>query len=1430
MKKRLLSLLGIIFAAILLVSCGKKTFEVDFDLNGGTSEAIAVQKVKDGGLVTEPNDPERVGHTFEGWTFGDELWNFGSDKVKGKTTLVASWELRKFDVVFNTKGGAPVPATQRVGYGEKALEPEALPALEGNEFLGWYLNNLEYNFNSVITKAITLEAKWGVKVTFDADGGLPVPAEQIVKVGELVEEPAEPTRENATFLGWYVKNVKFEFDTPVEAKLELQARWEINYDAVIADLEAHYADTFGNIEWHPTENVELLAEISGLPITWTSSDETYFSNAGEVTIPSFTEGDQTIMLTATLTPLKSKTFFFTVEALEQTTEELLDEILRVVTIVPSTISGYQEENFDAVASYKIAGEDVPITWETSDATVMKATGELVGFEDAPEKEVTLTATITYDGVTRVKEIEFLVKGVTSYDSLLGALIDENKGEKVKVEEVSFFMPIKAGSATPGGYYIASKDNQIGYVHGNPPATLKEGKLYDVLFEVDIYYGTYQLKNPAFVNERDGDLPVITAVEMTLEDIVNLTKPETLTFNQTYLKLTDVMVFVEDANDNYGTFLVNQDFEPGVTNRNDENSLMLYYMSNMEVIQNLDGKRIDEILLINNGYRTNNIVWYVNYIGNGSDIVMGALTDEEAVLAAKEQLENEVPFKVINDDDLTLTTEAFGASIDWASSEATVIDPLTGEVTLEEEALEVTLTATIVLGELELTFARVVWVGTPEELGASNIVDVIEYDGSYKLMPFKVEGVVTGSVGDKSYTMYDGVDAIAIYGEYLDIGYKYTVVGYKDVYNGLVQLKKAVNSVKGAALEVEEPIVLTEADLKDNAYLLTIQAHLVSILEAEIIKISVDNYNTYEITLKVGTAQVIIRWDNRVPVKQEDKDKLAELVVGDVVTIDGAALGWYKGPQLGYTASSQIMPKIPETDEGIVAAAIAALNVPQIVTESLTPPSVGRFGATITWVTSHPEVIAPDGTLVMPEENTEVTITGTFSHGDYSEEVLYVVLVQVDEGVLSVKLAKEEAADAIVKFQGIVTGMEPQRYVYVSDVDGSTIVMFQPVRPEGLALGDKVLVEGKIAHYNGLIQIAAEGTITILETDLTLPLAVEVEKIPEFKVADQGKRYSIENLFVVSVNARTLVATDGIKNVTVYVDPANDDLNALLLSAVGKKINLVEIHLGWYNGGQFLIQHAEQVVVEELSDEDKALLDLMEIVLPKTVGGEDELSLPTIGALHESVIVWSSSDELIVAADGTITLPEEDTPVTLTATATLGEDVAIKTFEILVKKVGAAVEQEAVMKYSGTTGNMEEDNQAEVVNLNPNVFTVLGKKGAAGQNIGLNDSGQIRLYSVRASGDGNELEVSVKEGNVITALEFKFTATTGSTVQAISAVLMLGDTEVLLNEADLKMTKVYTDLEITSFELKNTHEGGDKNGQLWILEVVITYLGEEGEPV
>ena len=61
-------------------------------------------------------------------------------------------------VTFDSAGGSAVEA-QRVKYDNKVLEPEK-PVFEGYYFLGWYMGEELYDFDTPVTKDITLTAKW----------------------------------------------------------------------------------------------------------------------------------------------------------------------------------------------------------------------------------------------------------------------------------------------------------------------------------------------------------------------------------------------------------------------------------------------------------------------------------------------------------------------------------------------------------------------------------------------------------------------------------------------------------------------------------------------------------------------------------------------------------------------------------------------------------------------------------------------------------------------------------------------------------------------------------------------------------------------------------------------------------------------------------------------------------------------------------------------------------------------------------------------------------------------------------------------------------------------------------------------------------------------------------------------------------------------
>ena len=86
------------------------------------------------------------------------------DQIRKKTfTLTVEKKAQEvFTVTFNSDGGSSVKK-QSVKDGTKAAAPKN-PTKKGYTFAGWYNGKAKYNFNSAVTKNLTLKAKWN-KVT-----------------------------------------------------------------------------------------------------------------------------------------------------------------------------------------------------------------------------------------------------------------------------------------------------------------------------------------------------------------------------------------------------------------------------------------------------------------------------------------------------------------------------------------------------------------------------------------------------------------------------------------------------------------------------------------------------------------------------------------------------------------------------------------------------------------------------------------------------------------------------------------------------------------------------------------------------------------------------------------------------------------------------------------------------------------------------------------------------------------------------------------------------------------------------------------------------------------------------------------------------------------------------------------------------------------
>jgi uncharacterized repeat protein (TIGR02543 family) len=209
---------------------------VTFDTGDGGSP-VPSQSVDDKGTATKPADPTRDGFRFDGWDY-----DF-SAPVTGDVTVTAKWHALHHTVTFDTGGGSAI-APKTVDDGSAIGAMPANPTRAGYRFAGWLgTDGKAFNASTPITDDTTITAKWvaQVTVTFDPAGGaLAAPASQTFDANANASKPADPTKEDSEFLGWFAPGASAPFDfanTPVTADLTLTARWKALHHMVTFDAK-----------------------------------------------------------------------------------------------------------------------------------------------------------------------------------------------------------------------------------------------------------------------------------------------------------------------------------------------------------------------------------------------------------------------------------------------------------------------------------------------------------------------------------------------------------------------------------------------------------------------------------------------------------------------------------------------------------------------------------------------------------------------------------------------------------------------------------------------------------------------------------------------------------------------------------------------------------------------------------------------------------------------------------------------------------------------------------------------------------------------------------------------------------------------------------------------------------------------------------------
>lgn len=186
---------------------------VTFDSHGGSAVEAVLQYEKF--YISTPETPVREGYRFDGWYLTDSYLTDQKVKfpyqVDGDRTLHAKW-VKRCTIKFDTKeGGTEIPdVVQDEGY---TVARPADPTRENYRFAGWYLGGSEYNFDSVVSQDLTIEAKWVLQcyLVFDLGYGeetnvyyKTTPKDIGLTVG-TDELKKNPSRAGFKFMGWYTE-------------------------------------------------------------------------------------------------------------------------------------------------------------------------------------------------------------------------------------------------------------------------------------------------------------------------------------------------------------------------------------------------------------------------------------------------------------------------------------------------------------------------------------------------------------------------------------------------------------------------------------------------------------------------------------------------------------------------------------------------------------------------------------------------------------------------------------------------------------------------------------------------------------------------------------------------------------------------------------------------------------------------------------------------------------------------------------------------------------------------------------------------------------------------------------------------------------------------------------------------------------------------
>jgi hypothetical protein len=450
----------------------------------------------------------------------------------------------------------------------------------------------------------------------------------------------------------------------------------------------------------------------------------------------------------------------------------------------------------------------------------------------------------------------------------------------------------------------------------------------------------------------------------------------------------------------------------------------------------------------------------------------------------------------------------------------------------------------------------------------------------------------------------------------------------------------------------------------------------------------------------------------------------------------------------------------------------------------------------------------------------------------------------EEEFLSIKDARALAGqEETVKLRGVVTAIygmasATDAVLLQQDEHAITAVFVDRTITADFNLGDTLIATGKVADFNGLIQLSNASFVKSTEPLAAIEPYVLTEWNPTALEGMDGRWAKAEGLIKVGgtidagKNSPIDVKFEGMEGsfqlyMSAYIAEADRLALAEKINTMGSTDTInFEGPIGRYNNFQLNPVNADTVTIVkgEATGEpvDATALDFTPtsgiLEVEKTLA-TTLVATPADATLDE--LVYTTEDATVATVDnkGVITgVAVGKTNITATVPTSTGGEV-VGTFAVEVVAKGTIV----IPSPDLGRQMVADENNAFDMNLDQELFYVGSDKGSTTNQVGM--YADIRLYGDRNTGDGNTLSLYVAAGKVVTSVDIEWSAHTNPPQ---TAVFKYGAEEVTLTE-DADLTGMYgkADLSINGFAIKNASTGGEKNAQIRIKSIRVILA--DGDP-